>query len=84
MSVYGLPKPSILRPSNIRLKSCTYGNSKYFGTTTLQVAHYKTDRLKSFTYFTMEFKSEIILGHLARDRLSLTKVFCHNKAKKQV
>ena len=50
---------------------------------TLLVGNYKTNQLQNFTFFIMELKSEIILGHLASNRLGLTKVLCHNKVKKQ-
>ena len=78
LSSDGLPKPSALTPTNIRLKAYTYLYINCYGTTTPQVAHYKTEKLDNFTWFVMK-KKKIILGLLASNRLSLTKVLCHNK-----
>ena len=50
-------------------------------TTTLQGAHYKTTKLEKFTFLVINTKTKIILGHPASDRLGLTQVLCHNKAK---
>ena len=35
-----------------------------------------------FTFFVVDAKNEIIIGHPASDRHWITKVLCHNKARK--
>ena len=78
----GWSKYSTLKPRSIQLKYYTTGILQCYGVIALEVAHYNTNKVE-FTFFFIETKTEINLGHLFSERLDLTKVLHNNKAKKQ-